>query len=209
MWDDKKIPFDGYDWPPEAFLQSLKNRELGREEFWRRFSYAFYAMRDVEPFIAALNDVKREVTGTGFPQSVTTVQNEPATASVRLSSGTATALAMPLPQCTIDKQNRKPGARETNFEDFVINKAETADVIDRIKNNINRDQAKQSAIVICAAIEAGKVSKTVTAASIHRKFGVNEASIKPHLRKYRQGGWDINEDIKPYKELFSSKDSDK
>ena len=192
----------------------LRNRELGREEFWRRFTYALYTMRDDKSFVASLNDVKREVTGTGFPQSVTTPQNEPAVASSRLSSETVAAIVPSLSHYNINNQNRKPGAKKTNFEAFVVNKEETASVIDIIKNNINKDQPKQSAIIICAAIEAGKVSITVTAASINRKFGVNEASIKPWLRKYRVGGWSINEDINPYKDLFApkekvNKDSDK
>ena len=85
MWDDRRIPFDGYDWPPEAFLQSLKNRELGGEEFWRRLAHAAVAMRDDEIFVTALNDVKRDRFKAGFPSMEgTTSQNRPCQLPSRL-----------------------------------------------------------------------------------------------------------------------------
>ena len=78
MWDDSRIPFDGFDWPPEVFLQSLNNRELSGEEFWRRVAHAAVAMRNDESFLAALNDVKRERFKAGFPSMEgTTSQNRP------------------------------------------------------------------------------------------------------------------------------------
>ncbi len=78
MWEDRIIVFDGYEWPAEALLQSLRNSELGREEFWRRTAHAAVAMRDDEDFIRALDDVKRRRYKTGFPSlEATTPQNEP------------------------------------------------------------------------------------------------------------------------------------
>lgn len=87
MWDDRRILFDGYDWPAEAFLQSLNNVELGAEEFWRRLAHAIYAMRDDESFIAAINDVKRGRYKSGFPtMEGTTSQNRPCELPSRMTS---------------------------------------------------------------------------------------------------------------------------
>lgn len=103
-----------------------------------------------------------------------------------------------------NKERKKPGAKETTFEDFIVNSEETESVLTIITNNIKPNNPAQAARLICGAIEAGKLSSEVTSTSIERKFGVVAASIKPHLRKYRDGGYYKDKDLKPYKDLFKA-----
>lgn len=103
-----------------------------------------------------------------------------------------------------NKERKKPGAKETAFEDFIVNSEETESVLTTITNNIKPNNPAQAARLICGAIEAGKLSSEVTSTSIERKFGVVAASIKPHLRKYRDGGYYKDKDLKPYKDLFKA-----
>lgn len=102
-----------------------------------------------------------------------------------------------------NKERKKPGAKETTFEDFIVNSKETESVLTIITNNIKPNNPAQAARLICGAIEAGKLSSEVTSTSIERKFGVVAASIKPHLNKYRNGYYQDNV-LKPYKDLFKA-----
>ena len=84
---DKRIPIDGFAWPPEALLERLRSPELPSEEFWRIMSYALYVMKDDEEYVAALNEVKKERTASAFPQQeATTPQNELPDAPPRMLS---------------------------------------------------------------------------------------------------------------------------
>lgn len=103
----------------------------------------------------------------------------------------------------------KPGAKQTKFESFIVQKKEAQNIIAIIEENIDIDNPKQAALLIVGAIEAGKVSIKVTAPSISRKFGVNEASIKPHLKEYRsckdgKQPYFKESELKPYIDLFSN-----
>ena len=107
----------------------------------------------------------------------------------------------------MDSRQGKHGAKTTKFEDYVINKEETCEVISIIKKQINKNDAKQTALVIIGGIEAGKIRRDVTAPSIGKEFGVKDGSIKPHLTKYRHykegnGNSFSDEELKPYKDLF-------
>lgn len=109
--------------------------------------------------------------------------------------------------CTIQ---RKTGAKETKFIDYIINNAETDKVVEIIKQKINKDDPKQTALVIIGGIEAEKIRRDVTAPSIGREFGVKGGSVKPHLTKYRKYKDGIiksfsEEEIKPYKDFFVEK----
>lgn len=102
---------------------------------------------------------------------------------------------------------KKPGAKTTNFKDFIIIKEEAENVINIINKNIKNILPLQAALLIVGAIEAGKLSIRVTAPSIEREFGVNGNSIKPHLQKYRRDKdcstpYFSEAEIKPYKDLF-------
>ena len=104
----------------------------------------------------------------------------------------------PTPLCT-------SGARSTSFSDYIINQAEADEIVGIIKQNLKPDNVKQSALVIIGGIEAGKISRDVSAPSIEREFGVKAASVKPHLTHYRSGGYFSEEELEPYKTLFSKK----
>lgn len=102
----------------------------------------------------------------------------------------------------------KPGAKETKFADYVIDKAEADNVILTIKQKSNISDAKQTALVIIGGIEAGKIRRDVTAPCIEREFGVNGSAVKPHLTKYRaykngQNNSFSEEELKPFKDLFT------
>ena len=106
---------------------------------------------------------------------------------------------------------KKLGAKETKFVDYIINNIEANKVIDIIKQKINKSDAKQTALVIIGGIEAGKIRRDVTAPCIEKEFGVNGNSVKPHLTKYRaykngQNNSFSEEELKPYKDFFSEKD---
>lgn len=103
----------------------------------------------------------------------------------------------------------KPGAKQTIFESFIVQKNEAQNIIDIIEKNINKDNPQQAALLIVGAIEAGKVSIKVTAPSISRKFGVKAASIKPHLKEYRsckdnKYPYFTETELAPYIALFSN-----
>lgn len=105
-------------------------------------------------------------------------------------------------------RQKKSGAKETKFVDYIINNIEAEKVIDIIKQKINKSDAKQTALVIIGGIEAGKIRRDVTAPSIGKEFGVNGNSIKPHLTRYRaykngQNNSFSEEELKPYKDFFS------
>ncbi len=129
---------------------------------------------------------------TGMGSNATTTPQTPPTAGQE--SGTNEP----------NKERKKPGAKETTFEDFIVNSEETESVLTIITNNIKPNNPAQAARLICGAIEAGKLSSEVTSTSIERKFGVVAASIKPHLRKYRDGGYYKDKELKPYKDLFKA-----
>ena len=102
------------------------------------------------------------------------------------------------------------GAKITKFKDFIINNTEINKVISVIKQNINRNSPKQTALVIIGGIEAGKIRQDVSAPSIEKEFGVKGNSIKPHLTKYRaykngQNNSFSEEELKPYKNFFCEK----
>ena len=103
----------------------------------------------------------------------------------------------------IPQKTKRPGAKKTDFKQFIVNKEETERVMEIIKDNIDIKNPAQSVLLICGAIEAEKVSIRVTAPSISREFNVNEKSIKPHLQKYREKRYK-DEELEPYKKLFSS-----
>ncbi len=108
-------------------------------------------------------------------------------------------------------ENWKPGAKPTNFKDYIVRKEDTDKVMGILNNNINKNSPKLSALVIIGGIEAGIISPEVTAPSIKREFGVNEHSIKPYLTKYRTTRDNKKpcfpeEVIKPYKDLFIVKE---
>lgn len=109
----------------------------------------------------------------------------------------------PAAQETPIKPKGKPGRIAKEFEDFIVNSDETESVLAIITKNIKPNNPKQAALLICGAIEAGKLSSEVSAPSIERKFRVVAASIKPHLRKYRDGYYQDKE-LKPYKDLFKT-----
>ncbi len=105
---------------------------------------------------------------------------------------------------------RKPGAKEKKFEDFVINKTELDKVINIIKQYINIEYPKQAALVIIGGIEAGKIQRDITSTCIEKEFGVKGNSVKPHLTKYKKFKDRLNnsynvEELKAYKELFTEK----
>ena len=120
------------------------------------------------------------------------------------SNATTNPQTLPAAQETSTKPKGKPGRTAKEFEDFIVNSDETENVLAIITNNIKPDNPAQAARLICGAIAAGKLSSEVTSTSIARKFGVIAASIKPHLRKYRDGGYFKDKDIKPYKDLFKA-----
>lgn len=117
------------------------------------------------------------------------------------SNATTNPQTLPAAQETSTKPKGKPGRTAKEFEDFIVNSDETENVLAIITNNIKPNNPAQAALLICGAIEAGKLSSTVTAPCIERKFGVVAASLKPHLKKYRGGYYKENE-LKPYKDLF-------
>ena len=109
--------------------------------------------------------------------------------------------------CTIQ---RKTGAKETKFVDYIINNAETSKVVNIIKRKIYKKNPKQTAYVIIGGIEAGKIRRDVSSPSIEKEFGVKGGSVKPYLTKYRKYKDGIiksfsEEEIKPYKDFFVEK----
>ena len=107
--------------------------------------------------------------------------------------------------------NNNPGRPVTNFISFVSGEDDEKKkyVITIIKKNINKENPKLSALVICAAIEAGKVSSNVTAPSIEREFGVNRNSIKEYLTDLRAAKRNskipppfTDDELAPYIKLF-------
>jgi hypothetical protein len=120
------------------------------------------------------------------------------------SNATTNPQTLPAAQETSTKPKRKPGRTAKEFEDFIVNSDEAENVLAIITKNIKPNNPAQAAFLICGAIEAGKLSRDVTAPSIERKFGVIAASIKPHLRKYRDGGYYKDKELKPYKDLFKA-----
>ena len=105
------------------------------------------------------------------------------------------------------KERKKPGAKVTTFEQFIVNKDEAETILHTIETNIEKENPAQATLLIAGAIEAGKVSIRVTAPSISEKFGVNEASIKSHLTKYRSSRGKehphfTSMELQPYKDLF-------
>lgn len=127
------------------------------------------------------------------------------TNSTGMGSNAATnPQTLPAAQKTPTKPKGKPGRTAKEFEDFIVNSDEAENVLAIITKNIKPNNPAQAALLICGAIEAGKLSRDVTAPSIERKFGVVAASIKPHLRKYRDGGYYKDKELKPYKDLFKA-----
>ena len=127
------------------------------------------------------------------------------TNSTGMGSNAATnPQTLPAAQKTPTKPKGKPGRTAKEFEDFIVNSDEAENVLAIITKNIKPNNPAQAAFLICGAIEAGKLSRDVTAPSIERKFGVVAASIKPHLRKYRDGGYYKDKELKPYKDLFKA-----
>lgn len=120
------------------------------------------------------------------------------------SNATTNPQTLPAAQETSTKPKGKPGRTAKEFEDFIVNSDEAENVLAIITKNIKPTNPAQAAFLICGAIEAGKLSRDVTAPSIERKFGVLAASIKPHLRKYRDGGYYKDKELKPYKDLFKA-----
>ena len=120
------------------------------------------------------------------------------------SNATTNPQTLPAAQETPTKPKGKPGRTAKEFEDFIVNSDEAENVLAIITKNIKSDNPAQAALLICGAIEAGKLSRNVTAPSIERKFRVVAASIKPHLRKYRDGGYYKDKELKPYKDLFKA-----
>jgi hypothetical protein len=112
---------------------------------------------------------------------------------------------------TVGKTCAKQGeysTKETRFTDYIVDKEKADQVISIINKKINSNDAKQTAYVIIGGIEAGKIHRSVSAPSIEREFGVKGNSIKPHLTKYRsykdgKSNSFSEEELKPYKELFS------
>ncbi len=107
--------------------------------------------------------------------------------------------------------NKKTGAPKKPFKNFVVGKDEEEKnkVMEIIRNNIISNDAKQSALLICAAIEAGKLLCHVSAPSIKREYDVNANSIKPYLTKFKSAKEGKNPppftetELAPYKSLFN------
>ena len=107
--------------------------------------------------------------------------------------------------------NKKTGAPKKPFRNFVVGKDEEEKnkVMEIIRNNIISNDAKQSALLICAAIEAGKLLCHVSAPSIKREYYVNANSIKPYLTKFKSAKEGKNPspftetELAPYKSLFN------
>ena len=107
--------------------------------------------------------------------------------------------------------NKKTGAPKKPFKNFVVGKDEEEKnkVMEIIRNNIISNDAKQSALLICAAIEAGKLLCHVSAPSIKREYYVNANSIKPYLTKFKSAKEGKNPspftetELAPYKSLFN------
>lgn len=107
--------------------------------------------------------------------------------------------------------NKKTGAPKKPFKNFVVGKDEEEKnkVMEIIRNNIISSDAKQSALLICAAIEAGKLLCHVSAPSIKREYYVNANSIKPYLTKFKSAKEGKNPspftetELAPYKSLFN------
>ena len=107
--------------------------------------------------------------------------------------------------------NKKIGAPKKPFKNFVVGKDEEEKnkVMEIIRNNIISNDAKQSALLICAAIEAGKLLCHVSAPSIKREYDVNANSIKPYLTKFKSAKEGKNPppftetELAPYKSLFN------
>ena len=99
------------------------------------------------------------------------------------------------------------GAKETKFIDYIVDKEKADQVISIIKQKININDAKQTALVIIGGIEAGKINQAVSAPSIEREFGAKGNSVKPHLTSYRsykigKSNYFSKDELKPYKDLF-------
>lgn len=107
--------------------------------------------------------------------------------------------------------NKMIGAPKKPFKNFVVGKDEEEKnkVMEIIRNNIISNDAKQSALLICAAIEAGKLLCHVSAPSIKREYDVNANSIKPYLTKFKSAKEGKNPppftetELAPYKSLFN------
>ena len=109
------------------------------------------------------------------------------------------------------KKRKKPGATKTYFKQFIAS-SDDEDAknklvfLHQLLDNF-KEQPATAALIIAAAIESHWVSIMVTAPSIEREFGIKEASIKPHLRKFRTDRETAHPyykdiELEPYKELF-------
>lgn len=67
----------GREWPPEDYLDILGHEDVVIDQFNKMVSIALWVMGDDKDFRSALDKANRKRTGSGFPQSVTTPQNEP------------------------------------------------------------------------------------------------------------------------------------
>ena len=107
------------------------------------------------------------------------------------------------------KTPKQPGAKKTAFIDFVegIDDEDCENMIETLHKYIDNKQPAQAALIIAAAIEADWISIKVTAPSIEREFGISEASIKPHLSKYRARRdettpYYTRKELQPYIDIF-------
>lgn len=168
---------------PDSFIEQCRNStEESASRFYLIIAEAYITPEWKEPQKNAHNGTD----GTGMG-----------------SNATAGSKTPPAAQETPIKPKGKPGRIAKEFKDFIVNSDETESVLAIITKNIKPNNPKQAALLICGAIEAGKLSSEVSAPSIERKFGVVAASIKPHLRKYRDGYYQDKE-LKPYKDLFKT-----
>lgn len=108
------------------------------------------------------------------------------------------------PPPAMSRTVKKSGMRETRFSDFIINSDEAEWIIGILNKHIVKDSPRQAALCVMGGIEAGKISRDVTAPSIEREFGVNANSLKRHLTKYKSPGgrkW-YESDLNSYKTIF-------
>jgi hypothetical protein len=108
------------------------------------------------------------------------------------------------PPPAMPRNVKKAGAKKTRFADFIINSDETEWIIGILNKHIDKDRPKQTALCIMGGIEAGKISRDVTAPSIEREFGVNGNSVKRHLTKYKNpvGRKWYEADLNSFKTIF-------
>lgn len=173
---------------PDSFIEQCRNStEESASRFYLIIAETYITPKWKEP----QKNAHSGTNSTGMGSNATTTPQTPPTAGQEPGTNEP------------NKERKKPGAKETTFEDFIVNNDETESVLAIITTNIKPNNPKQAALLICGAIEAGKLSSEVSAPSIERKFGVVAASIKPHLRKYRDGLYQDKE-LKPYKDLFKA-----